>query len=54
MEPITLTLTTLVGLVQISPKTCEFYLLQPNGRIDTHQVECRLVYSEDLLDMPTP
>ena len=51
MEPVTLTLTMLVGLVQIAPNTCEFELLHPNGQIDTHQVDCKLIYREDLLQI---
>ena len=49
----TLTLTVLVGLMQIGPNQCQFDLLHPNGEIDTHTVECSLVYDERLLRLPT-
>ncbi len=43
------TLTLLVGIVQISPTECQFQLLQPTGRIDTHIVECKYIVPEQLL-----
>jgi len=49
----TLTLTVLVGLMQVGPNQCQFELLQPTGRIDTHTVECSLIYDEQLLAIPT-
>ena len=48
-----LTLTILVGLMQVGPNQCQFELLQPTGEIDTHTIECRHIYDERLLTVPT-
>ena len=48
-----LTLSILVGLMQVGPNQCQFEILHPNGNIDTHTVECRLIYDQKLLDIPT-
>ncbi len=44
-----LTLTILVGLMQVSPTQCQFELLHPDGTIDTHQVKCEYIVPNSLL-----
>lgn len=45
----TLTLSMLVGLMQVSPTHCQFELLHPNGVIDTHVVKCEYIINGDIL-----
>ena len=44
-----LTLTILVGMVQVSPTQCQFELLHPDGTIDSHQVRCEYIVPDVLL-----
>jgi hypothetical protein len=44
-----LTLSMLVGLMQVSPSQCQFELLHPNGVIDTHVVKCEYIIDGNIL-----
>jgi hypothetical protein len=44
-----LTLSMLVGLIQVSPTHCQFELLHSNGDIDTHVVKCEYIIDGNIL-----
>jgi len=44
-----LTLSILVGLMQVSPTHCQFEILHPTGDIDTHVVKCEYIIDGDIL-----